>query len=71
MNIAQNNELIIPIIKVVAKPCTGPEPKIYNTIPVNRVVILLSIIADNACLYPSSIASLIPFPARISSRIRS
>ena len=44
MKIAQNNEVRIPIIKVVANPLIGPEPKIYRIIPVKRVVTLASII---------------------------
>ena len=33
MKIAQNNEVRIPIIKVVANPLIGPEPNIYRIIP--------------------------------------
>ena len=46
----------IPIIKVNAKPLIGPVPKTYNIIPVNKLVMLASIIADRApfTLNPSS-----------------
>ena len=30
IKIEENNESISPMIRVVAKPCTGPEPKIYK-----------------------------------------
>ena len=32
-------EVMIPMISVVANPCTGPEPNTKSTIPVRRVVI--------------------------------
>ena len=44
IKIAANNDVNIPIIKVVANPLIGPEPKVYKTIPVNSVVTLASII---------------------------
>jgi hypothetical protein len=37
---------IIPIIKVTAKPCTGPDPKMKSIIPVRIVVRLPSMIAE-------------------------
>ena len=44
IKIAANNEVKIPIISVVANPLIGPDPKVYNTIPVNSVVTFASII---------------------------
>ena len=38
MKIELNSEVRIPIISVVAKPCTGPLPKTKRTIPVMIVV---------------------------------
>ena len=38
--------MIIPIIKVVANPLTGPEPNANKITPVNKVVILASKIED-------------------------
>jgi hypothetical protein len=35
----QNNEVMIPIINVVAKPCIGPEPKMNRIKPVKKVLI--------------------------------
>ena len=46
MKIAQKSEVRIPIIKVVAKPCTGPVPKMKRTIPVINVVTCPSIMAE-------------------------
>jgi hypothetical protein len=46
MKIAVNNEVRIPIIRVVAKPCTGPVPFTNNTTPTIMVVTLASIIDD-------------------------
>ena len=38
MKIDVSTEVMIPMIRVVAKPCTGPEPKMNSTMPVRRVV---------------------------------
>ena len=43
---AQKNEVTIPMINVVAKPCTGPLPKMKRTIPVMMVVRLPSMMAE-------------------------
>ena len=40
IKIAVNNEVTIPINKVVANPLIGPVPKINNTAPVKIVVTL-------------------------------
>ena len=39
MKIEVRTEVMIPMMRVVAKPCTGPEPNAKRTIPVRRVVI--------------------------------
>ena len=39
MKIDVRTEVMIPMMRVVAKPCTGPEPNTKRTIPVRRVVI--------------------------------
>ena len=71
INIAQNKEVIIPIINVVANPLIGPVPNEKRIIPVNKVVTFASIIEEYAALYPSSIANLIPLPFANSSLILS
>jgi len=38
MKMAQKTEVTIPMMSVVAKPCTGPVPKTKRTIPVMMVV---------------------------------
>ena len=38
MKIEVRTEVMIPMINVVAKPWTGPEPNTKRTIPVRRVV---------------------------------
>ena len=38
MKIDVRIDVMIPMINVVAKPCTGPEPKMKRTIPVSIVV---------------------------------
>ena len=50
IKIAQNKEVNIPIIKVVANPLIGPVPKENKIIPVNKVVTLASIIEEYAAL---------------------
>ena len=47
---AAKTDVKIPMINVVAKDSIGPEPKIFNTIAVNKVVTLASMIDDNAIL---------------------
>ena len=73
MKIAQNNEVAIPIIKVVAKPLIGPVPNTKRINPVKPVVIFASIIDGIAprILNASLMASFNPFPDRNSSRILS
>ena len=61
MNIAVNNDVAIPINKVVAKPLIGPVPKIYKTSAVRPVVIFASKIEDKALLKPSLIDCFNPF----------
>ena len=39
-------DVMIPMISVVANPCTGPEPNTKRTIPVRRVVICPSMMAE-------------------------
>ena len=48
INTAVNKEVKIPMIKVNANPLIGPVPKTYSIIPVSKLVILASIIADRA-----------------------
>ncbi len=75
INTAVNNEVAIPIINVKAKPLIGPVPNTYKIIPVNKVVILASIIAESAPLTenPSSTDCFNPFflnkPSLILSKI--
>ena len=64
-------EVRIPMISVVANPCTGPLPNTKRTIPVMIVVTLESMMADMAFLYPSFTARLNPLPPRSSSLTRS
>ena len=59
------------MIKVVAKPKIGPEPNVANTIAVNNVVKLPSMIELMARLKPSLTAIFNPLPSLSSSRIRS
>ena len=42
---AENNDVKIPMIKVVAKPRIAPLPKLYRTNAVSKVVMLASMIA--------------------------
>ena len=55
---AEKKEHIIPIIKVIANPLTGPWPKLYNIKPTNKVVKFASIIDVKALSYPFEIACL-------------
>ena len=48
IKIAVNNEVIIPINRVVAKPLIGPVPKVYKINAVNPVVIFASRIDESA-----------------------
>ena len=50
IKIAVNKDVPIPIIKVSANPLMGPVPNTYSIIPVNKLVILASMIADSAPL---------------------
>ena len=63
MKTAVNNEVKIPMIKVNANPLIGPVPKTYKMIPVSKLVIFASMIADNAplTLNPSWIDCFKPF----------
>ena len=71
IKIAVNNDVTIPIIKVVAKPLIGPVPKTNNINAVKPVVMLASKIEDNALANPSFTDSFCDFPLSISSLIRS
>ena len=71
INTAVKIVVIIPIIKVVAKPLIGPLPKIKSTAPVRKVVILASSTEVIAWLNPSWIAWVSALPFLNSSRIRS
>ena len=71
IKIEQKSEVRIPMINVVAKPCTGPVPKTNSTIPVIKVVKLPSMMADIAFLKPSLRERAKPLPARSSSLTRS
>ena len=48
IKIAVITEETVPMSKVVAKFCTGPEPYCHNTIPAIKVVKLASIMAEKA-----------------------
>ncbi len=61
IKIAVNNDVAIPINKVVAKPLIGPVPNIYKTSAVRPVVIFASKIDDKALLKPSLIDCFNPF----------
>ena len=67
IKIAVNNEVIIPINKVVAKPLIGPVPKENKISAVKPVVIFASNIEDKAFAKPSSIAATCFLPFIISS----
>ena len=71
INIAVNNDVTIPINKVVANPLIGPVPNTNKIKAVKPVVMFASKIDDNALLNPSLIASFCPLPLAISSRTRS
>ena len=71
MKIAVNNDVIIPIRRVVANPLIGPVPKIKRINAVRPVVMLASKIDERALLNPSAIAFLTPLPFYISSLIHS
>ena len=63
MKIAVNNDVIIPIRRVVANPLIGPVPKTKRINAVRPVVMLASKIDERALLNPSAIAflTLTPF----------
>ena len=46
MKMEESTEVMIPIIRVVAKPFTGPEPKKKSTRPVMMVVSWPSMMAE-------------------------
>ena len=71
MKIAVNNDVTIPINKVVAKPLIGPVPNTNKIKAVKPVVILASKIEDNAFAKPSLTASFCVLPLPSSSRILS
>ena len=71
MKIAVNNDVAIPINKVVANPLIGPDPKTKRINAVSPVVILASKMEDKALLKPSPTDFLIPFPFLNSSLILS
>ena len=71
INIAVNNEVAIPINKVVAKPLIGPDPNTKRIKAVSPVVIFASKIDDNALLKPSTTDCFSPFPRFNSSLILS
>ena len=71
IKIAVNNDVAIPINKVVAKPFIGPDPKTKRIKAVRPVVILASRIEDNALLNPSPTDCFNPLPLFNSSRILS
>ena len=60
MKIAVNNDVIIPIRRVVANPLIGPVPKTKRINAVRPVVMLASKIDERALLNPSAIAFLTP-----------
>ena len=62
MKIEVNNEVKIPMIKVVANPKIGPEPNNANTTPDKKVVNCESKIEGSACLKPSEMAILSDLP---------
>ena len=66
---AVNMDNTIPSASVCANPCTLPVPINPSTAAAIRVVILPSIIAENAFWKPDLIADLTLFPAATSSRI--
>ena len=53
IKIAVNNEVKIPIKRVVANPLIGPVPKVYKIKAVSPVVMFASKIDDNAFEKPS------------------
>ena len=58
IKIAVNNDVKIPINKVVANPLIGPDPNTYNINAVRPVVIFASKMDDSALLNPSLTDSL-------------
>ena len=67
IKIAVNNEVIIPIRRVVAKPLIGPVPNTNKTKAVTPVVMLASKIEERALLKPSDTACFKPFSLLNSS----
>src|SRR6056297_198124 len=70
-NSAVNIELTIPTARVLAKPCTGPDPNCESTRAAINVVILASIIVQKALRKPAFTDASGVFPRRYSSLIRS
>ena len=48
MKMEVRTDVMIPMMRVVAKPCTGPEPNTKSTIPVSIVVTWPSMMAEYA-----------------------
>ena len=68
---AENNEAVTPMIKVMAKPLIALPPKANRMAAVINEVTCESKIAENALSYEASMAFLRDLPPRISSRKRS
>ncbi len=68
---AANNEVKIPMMRVVANDSIGPEPNTFSTIAVNMVVTFASIIEESAFWKPVSTADFKSLPAACSSLILS
>ena len=60
-----------PMLKVTAKPFTGPVPNKNRKKAAMTVVVLVSMIVSRALLNPASTAETGVLPTRSSSRIRS
>src|SRR6266568_9611160 len=52
--IAENSEVRTPMLRVTAKPFTGPDPKMYSRTPATSVVTWLSRIVPKARVKPAS-----------------
>lgn len=61
----------IPMLNVMAKPLTAPDPNCSSTTAAISVVTLESRMALNARLYPPSMHASTDLPLRTSSRMRS
>src|SRR5262249_23342694 len=69
--IAEIIEAMMPMISVIAKPCTGPVPTAYRMRAVRIVLTFESTIAFIAWRKPSSTARRSDLPCTSSSRMRS